>query len=428
MVVKIINFKIVSKFFLLLILLFAVIFINGCSNNVVNAGLDVSILPSNPEESDFQTQYSNFKLTATVSASDPNNNPVTFNFQWYKNDEIIQVATSNELAATLMGEEGHTVRGYEFKCRVTASDAQGNQFKGEAVVTMNGSSIGIERRGGRFSNFFRVYALNEGGNSSIATMKEHINCNWVSIVILYFQDSADAVSIYENTGTDQDEPSTIAESDLISQIQYAHNLGLKVMLYPEIWINGYSGPGPRDQISGSSEWFTSYQSKIEHLAEIAQTYTYSAQYYSGRIDSINWWDALDYVGVTCLFETTGKENKTLTELVNSYSSYRDIIQGVSTQFNKSVLITEIGAYSLDGCTKWGTSVTDHSNTQDVQEQADYFEAVLETFANKSWVEGIFVEDWIPTHENWYQSDPVWPINTSFIGKPAGRVIKSWYTK
>ncbi len=69
-------------------------------------------------------------------------------------------------------------------------------------------------------------------------MKEHISCNWVSIVIGYFQDSIDAATIYEKMNTSQTEESTIAESDLASQIKYAHSLGLKIMVYPEVCING----------------------------------------------------------------------------------------------------------------------------------------------------------------------------------------------
>lgn len=425
---------------------------------------EVNILPANPQESDFQNQYDNFKLIATASATDSEGNPITYSYQWFKNGEAISGATSSELSATLMGRQGHTVRGYEFKVQVTASDGHGNHSVGESAVTMGGPSFTKDKRGVLFHNIFRVHALNGAANSSLTAMKSHTNSNWVSIGIIYFQAGINDTIIYEKSSLDPSIPSTIAESDLIGLIQYAHSLGLKVMIYPEIWIDGYA-VGPRDQIPGSPEWFTAYQAKMVHLAEIAEAnqvelfsvgvelwytedkeeswrqliqavrsrysraLTYSAQYYPGRIDTINWFDAVDYIGASCLFEIpTGGMDMTLTDLVAWYSGYRDTIQQASTKFGKPVLITEIAAYSLDGVTVWGGSANIHSTTQDLQEQADYFEACFETFADQAWVEGIWVEDWVPTQETWYQNDPQWPTSTAFLNKPAERVIRSWFTQ
>jgi hypothetical protein len=117
---------------------------------------------------------------------------------------------------------------------------------------------------------------------------------------------------------------------------------------------------------------------------------------------------------------------TLTDLVAWYSGYRDVFRQVVTRFNKPFLITEVAAYSLDGCTKWASEVNMHTTTQDLQEQADYFEAVFETFVNESWVVGLWVEDWVPTQERWYMNDPQWPTSTAFLNKPAERVIRSWF--
>jgi hypothetical protein len=58
------------------------------------------------------------------------------------------------------------------------------------------------------------------------------------------------------------------------------------------------------------------------------------------------------------------------------------------------------------------------STPDLQEQADYFEAVCQTFATQPWVAGLFVEDWIPTEETWYRDSPDWLASTSFLNKPA----------
>ncbi len=156
---------------------------------------------------------------------------------------------------------------------------------------------------------------------------------------------------------------------------------------------------------------------------------YSAMYYADSFNTINWWDVLDYIGVTCLFEVpTGGTDMTLTDLVGWYSQYREVLKKASLKFSKPVIVTETSAASLDGVTKRGSPAINYSTTPDWQEQADYFEAVFQTFASQTWVVGLSAEDWVPTQENWYKDDPKWPTGTSYLNKPAERVIKSWFAK
>lgn len=434
-----------KKHFVILILGATVVSVFNCGGGSSSQTLTVSISPSSPLESEFQSQYSSFKLTASATGSASG----VYSYQWSKNDEAIAGATNSELTAPEMGEQGHTVRGYEFKCAVTSDSATG-----ESSVTIGGPNLNFGRSV-LFHNLYRYYALNEGANSSIAALAEATSANWVSIGILYFQSSVDSTTIYEKTDTGQSTASTITQADLIGQIQYARNLGLNVLLYPEIWIDGYSNPGPRDQIAGSADWFTAYQTVITALADIAKTYgvgafavgvelngtedneqewrqliqavrnrylgsvLYAANYATGL--TLNWWDALDYIGATCNFGTKSVDpdlgaDPTVSQLTNIYAQYRDTIHQVSSNFNKLVFITETGVYSVEG------------DTADFQEQADYFEAVFETLADQTWVFGTTAIDWFPTQEQWYQDDPNWPLCTSIIAKPAERVINSWFSQ
>ena len=443
------------------IIVLVVVAANCCCNHAPLPP-QVTILPATPSESAFQTQYDTFRLVAHAQTTDPDRDAVSFSFQWYGNEVPIQGASDSVLSASQIGRPGHTVRGYPFRCRVTASDGHGGTSSSNATIAFCGPTFN-GARGCLFHNIFRIYALNQAGNSSLDSMKVHTHCDWVSIGIIYFQADTAATSIYEKTSTSKEVPSTIQESDLVSQIQHAHSLGLKVMVYPEIWIDGTVAVGPRNQISGSPEWFAEYQARIEHLADIAQAngvelfcvgvelsgtkdkeanwrqliadvrqhysgqVTYSAQYYPGIIDAVNWWDALDYVGSSSLFENpNGGLDPTVADLDSAYLGYRDVIQGVCTRFDKPLLVTEASAFSLDGCTKWGSQVVNHSTTQDLQEQADYYEAMFETFVGLPQSAGFWAEDWFPTNETWYGQDASWPTNGSFLNKPAEKVIRSWY--
>ncbi len=131
---------------ILLVFLLALVILSGCTQTA--SKLVVSISPANPQESDFQNQYSTFKLIAIASALTSGSEAANYSYQWLKNGEMIPGATSNELPASLMGQQGHTVRGYEFKCQVTATDGRGNKSKGEAAVTVGRPFLGLEMRGG----------------------------------------------------------------------------------------------------------------------------------------------------------------------------------------------------------------------------------------------------------------------------------------
>ncbi len=136
---RVLSPKVMGETFVVFLL--ALILLSGCTQRTLTPGATpklsppvVSISPASPLESDFQQQYSSFKLVATANVTDSAAGPFAYSYQWFKNGEMIQGATSNELPASLMGQQGHTVRGYEFKCQVTDADSQGNKAIGETAA------------------------------------------------------------------------------------------------------------------------------------------------------------------------------------------------------------------------------------------------------------------------------------------------------
>jgi hypothetical protein len=150
----------------------------------------------------------------------------------------------------------------------------------------------------------------------------------------------------------------------------------------------------------------------------------------GYVDGIDWWDALDLIGVSCNFDLRtgpgtvgGHPDMTVPELLPWYASYRDAIREVSVRFGKPVLVTEVITPSVDGACQWNVAAP--STTPDWQEQADFFEAVFETFDGEAWVKGIVVGQWPVAYESWYHLDPIHARNVAYLGKNAERVIRSW---
>jgi hypothetical protein len=86
---------------------------------------DVGISPSAPRTNDT--------LNATVSATDPNGDPLTYSYQWLKNG----TALSGETKSTLdLAKSGNGDRGDALTVRVTASDGQAQDTRTSGPVTV----------------------------------------------------------------------------------------------------------------------------------------------------------------------------------------------------------------------------------------------------------------------------------------------------
>jgi hypothetical protein len=400
---------------------------------------------------------------------------VGYSFKWYRNGILLAQETnallSNASMRTYTGNPaeytprslntGHTVRGYEFKCEAFSSDS--NKV-GDASVVINGPLFVGSMKGVNMADWDNACATTEKTDHTLATlMRTHLN--WVSIWPIYFQDSISSTVIYtKTTGF----PNTIIDQNLIYQINKSHQLGLKVALYPQIWIaypDGSASPAERGNIVPSDDWFAAYKNFILGRADIAEqtgvdlftigvelssTESYSDKWldiistvrshYNGqitystiaccqggldRIKSLNWFNALDYIGLSSNLQTrSGNYDPSVSELATFYETLANTMGEIHDTFGKLVIFTETIVPSVDGATisplDWRT------NIPDFEEQADYYDAFFQTFVTKLWVAGIFANTWNASQETWYQLDPGWSTGMTFLNKPAERVVTSWY--
>ncbi|MBN1537609.1 MAG: hypothetical protein JW908_12805 [Anaerolineales bacterium] len=400
---------------------------------------------------------------------------VGYSFKWHRNSILLMQETNSLLTNSAMrtydgnpieytprsSHTGHTTRGFEFKCE--AFDDNENQV-GDASVFINDSLFSNPIKGVSLVYFDDAWATQEKIDHTLVTI-QRTHLNWVSSWTFHFQDSITSTIIYsKNSGF----PNTMSDQNLIYQINKAHQLGLKVALYPQIWItypDGSASPDERPYIIPSDEWFTSYKNFILGRADIAEqtgvelftigvelesTMEYSDKWfdiissirnhYHGPIvysaiacnqpiveglKNISWFNALDYVGLSANLQTrSGNFDPSVSELVAVYETMAITMKEVHDIFDKPILFTETIIPSLDGGTispgDWKTDVADF------QEQADFYDAFFQTFANKSWVEGVFGNTWNASQESWYQLDPGWAFGCTFLNKPAERVLTSWY--
>ncbi|MBI4283499.1 MAG: hypothetical protein HY663_03405 [Chloroflexi bacterium] len=283
------------------------------------------------------------------------------------------------------------------------------------------------------------------------------------LIVISLQETIASTNITRN------QYATASDQALRHMIDFAHSLGMRVMLRPQVRLsNDPSHSWIQIGTAFSSEaqwqeWFTSYREHINYyatfaqeagvdllvigdelsstthresdwrrtIAEVRERYKGSITYSSiGSLPSaplplgdekrIMWWDAVDYIGVDVYIPLTNKNDPTVEELKAAWmqKGYLTLLESLSNRFNKPIIFTEVGYQSKDGANKNpGNFKFWLEAPDDLQEQADCYQATLEVLWGKPWLAGMF----------WWQVSAVgltWAENP--LGKPAEEVIKKFY--
>jgi hypothetical protein len=282
-----------------------------------------------------------------------------------------------------------------------------------------------------------------------------LGVNWIAVVVTCYQDTMWSTEI----SCDKPNLNTATDAELVHVIQYAHNLGLRVMLKPHIdlaadpqhdrnWIDfGRDGAAWR-------AWFDSYTTFIAHYASLAEdtgadylvigTELASASYkakewrqvvetvraaYHGPItyasnwyeEPLTWWDAVDSIGVDAYYPLTQINDPTQEQLNAAWAPIVRRLGLLARQWNKPIIFTEIGYRNIDGANvkpwEWKSG-----ETVDLQEQADCYEAVFQALSGQPWWHGVFWWNWD------VQPDQGGEGETDFTasGKPAEDVLRHYY--
>ncbi|AKM04955.1 glycoside hydrolase family 113 [Burkholderia pyrrocinia] len=284
------------------------------------------------------------------------------------------------------------------------------------------------------------------------------------------------VTQYVNNITDTDiEPAAATESDasLEQAIANAKAAGLSVTLKPHLDVadgtwRAYLAP------SNVAHFFANYQAMIVHYAEIAQatgagmlvigtemeSLSGSAyepywdalisavrQVYSGKLTyasgwnetaNVSFWSKLDVIGADAYIPVTSHIDPTLQQLETGWTTVSSdpaaasamenmsplaFYQGISAEYDKSVLFTEIGYQSVNDTNQlegaFGTS-----NWVDFQQQSRALQAFFSTFSQNggNWFEGAYLWNWDANPADVGAND------FTVQGKPALNIVDFWYGK
>ncbi len=264
-----------------------------------------------------------------------------------------------------------------------------------------------------------------------ATLKDVIlptGANWVEIVVKCTQEAINSTTITCDT-----KKITPTDASLIHAIQVAHRLGLSVLLKPHLDLPVSDLKIGRDSISFGGdepaweEWFDHYTTFITHYAEIAQTagadyfvvgtelsstvyrgddwrkviravrqvykgpLTYASIGYRDEF-TITWWDALDAIGIDVYYPLTMIYDPNMTKLKLGWIPPAMLLDWLANRWQKPIIFTEVGYLSVAGTNRnpWNWAL---DGPTDMQEQANCYRALFETFQDKPWWHGVFWWSW-----------------------------------
>lgn len=259
------------------------------------------------------------------------------------------------------------------------------------------------------------------------------------------------------------------ESDvgIATTTRLAKESGIKTLLKPHIWMRPRDGKWRMD-IEMDTEadwqnWFENYRTFILHYAKLAQKngiaglcigtelhktavlrekdwrrmiseireiydgeLTYAANWYKA-FEEIKFWDALDFIGIQAYFPLAEKENPAIDDLRKGWQPHIEAIEELSRKYKKPVLFTEIGYRSSNDAAirpwEWPKRGSrEIASTEDLQTQANCYEAFFQEVWGKEWFAGAYFWKWFPNLRNPNNADKRFTPQ----GKPAEKVMAEWY--
>lgn len=320
------------------------------------------------------------------------------------------------------------------------------------LITLQANDTSSFQKGMAFPTWnAEQYGLPQS-DESLRLLKENTLTEWVQFVPTWYQQDKKSAEINPNYAQSTARPETVRHA-----IQFAHSLGMKVMLKPH--VDAFNGDWRGIfQPDDPEKWFQNYKNMITEYARMAkeenveifsigcefleltkpeftdfweEIITAVRSIYSGPlVYSANWsieylhiefWDALDFAGIDAYFELTDKKDPTLDELLEAWKPHLAEIQAFYDKWSKPILLTEIGYRSLDGSNRypwnWGIQ-----GSVDLIEQAFCYQAVIRTFDGKPWFAGIYWWNWEPDPNLGGPADSGYTPQK----KPAASILKRWY--
>ena len=158
----------------------------------------------------------------------------------------------------------------------------------------------------------------------------------------------------------------------------------------------------------------------------------------GGEDKVKWFDALDFISISAYhgiphadgrpLESPTEKTTSLEEIRAAMKPIREHLAEVSAKWNKPILFIEAGVTPVRGCahTPWAHVDERADWPTDEKEQANYYQAMLETYWDEPWFMGWCWWDW--PARLYDKSEAANDRSFCVYGKQAEDVLREWYAK
>jgi hypothetical protein len=280
-----------------------------------------------------------------------------------------------------------------------------------------------------------------------------VGATHVSVVVQWSQNNVESHHIGPHPKETQD------EGVVRAMIRRARARGLRVMLFPILWIEN-RGPGLwRGTLRPKNppQWWGAYRAFILHFAELArvegvETFSVGSELASMEADEARWraligdvrgrfpglltysanwdhyesvpfWDALDIIGMTGYHRLVPQPTGEQPDESALRDAWRRVHGALVTWRDlrwpgRRLLFTELGYPSLDGAAyrPWEYTL---GGTLDLEEQRRCYAAFVDVWRDEAALAGVFF--W-----NWWGHGGVGDTNYTPRGKPALDVVRRFF--
>ena len=245
---------------------------------------------------------------------------------------------------------------------------------------------------------------------------------------------------------------TFSDEELINMIRYAKSKGIRVALKPTVnckngawraYISFFEKDVPCEP--KWENWFASYTEFQTHYAKIAEAEQCDLfiagcemvmtehrseewrnviaairNYYHGPVsyntdkyqeENVTWWDCVDMISSSGYYP------------IDQWEQELDRIERVVQKFKKPFFFAEAGCMSRKGSSlvpnNWAIQ-----GALRLEEQPDWYRAMFEACAKRSWVNGFAMWEWAPVLPS--RSTAARDTSYEICNKPVQEVIKDYY--
>jgi hypothetical protein len=281
-----------------------------------------------------------------------------------------------------------------------------------------------------------------------------MGATWVALTDFFYMARVDSPEV--RWGRDPD------AATMRLAVRQAHAAGLKVLLKPHIWSRDFwdGGKWPGDvAMKSEADWqafFANYTQAIVATAKLAQderadavcigceldgtvqrsaewrqvvgrvraVYTGALTYASGYLtfDRMDWWDAVDCIGVNAYFPVARRDRADASEIQRGWRDAIRRMERTAERFGRKVCVTELG-YSQSpkaGREPWSYDVPE----ADPQYQAMLYREALAALDGSDQIVGVFLWKWF-TADSWQRHERGDPFAIQANPEAVEAMKKAW---